>query len=175
MVQPLKSVGSFTTSTYQSLDGSNCTLTGIEEKFKGEKGYVSTFLGGATNFKNDAMLVLDLKGGRNYDEKGIFNQNLRVRTKLGKETEAVQFRYSPLSVDVPVGKNTNLYLNPHYSGQMDFRKDKWTNSIGAFTGVTQKLNDKTSVSLEVQRYNLQDIKDNSAKNWSVNAILSYKF
>lgn len=51
MVQPLKSVGSFTTSTYQSLDGSNCTLTGIEEKFKGEKGYVSTFLGGATNFK----------------------------------------------------------------------------------------------------------------------------
>lgn len=49
------------------------------------------------------------------------------------------------------------------------------NSIGAFGGVTQKLNDKTSLSVEVQRYNLQDIKDNSTKNWSLNAILSYKF
>ena len=58
---------------------------------------------------------------------------------------------------------------------MDFRNDKWKNSIGAFGGVTQKLNDKTSLSVEVQRYNLQDIKDNSAKNWSLNAILSYKF
>ena len=61
MVKPLKPIGSYTTSTYQSFDGSNFTLTGLEEKFKGEKGYVSTFLGGATNFKNDAMLVLDLK------------------------------------------------------------------------------------------------------------------
>ncbi len=175
MAQPLKPIGSYTTSTYQSFDGSNFTLTGLEEKFKGEKGYVSTFIGGATNFKDDAMLVLDLKGGRNYDDKGIFNQNLRVRTKLGKKSESVQLRYSPLSIDYPVSKNTSLYLNPHYSGQMDFRNDKWKNSIGAFGGVTQKLNDKTSLSVEVQRYNLQDIKDNSAKNWSLNAILSYKF
>lgn len=175
MAQPLKPIGSYTTSTYQSFDGSNFTLTGLEEKFKGEKGYVSTFIGGATNFKDDAMLVLDLKGGRNYDGNGIFNQNLRVRTKLGKESESVQLRYSPLSVDYPVSKNTSLYLNPHYSGQMDFRNDKWKNSIGAFGGVTQKLNNKTSLSVEVQRYNLQDIKDNSGKNWSLNAILSYKF
>ncbi len=175
MAQPLKPIGSYTTSTYQSFDGSNFTLTGLEEKFKGEKGYVSTFIGGATNFKDDAMLVLDLKGGRNYDDKGIFNQNLRVRTKLGKESESVQLRYSPLSIDYPVSKNTSLYLNPHYSGQMDFRNDKWKNSTGAFGGVTQKLNDKTSLSVEVQRYNLQDIKDNNAKNWSLNAILSYKF
>lgn len=43
MVKPLKPIGSYTTSTYQSFDGSNFTLTGLEEKFKGEKGYVSTF------------------------------------------------------------------------------------------------------------------------------------
>jgi outer membrane autotransporter barrel domain protein len=94
---------------------------------------------------------------------------------MGKNTEAVQIRYSPLSVDIPVGKNTNIYLNPHYSGQMDFKQDKWTNSAGVFAGVTQKLNENASLSLEAQRYNLQDIKDNSAKNWSVNAIVSYKF
>ncbi len=167
--------GIYSCASYQSLDGSNYTLTGLEDRYKGKNGYISTFLGAGTNFKNDVMGVLDIKGGRNYDKKGILNSNLRLRTKLGKETEAFQVRYSPLSVNVPVGKNTEVYLNPHYSGQMDFRKDKWTNSIGAFAGVTQKLNKSTSLSIEGQRYNLQDIKDNSGKNWSVNAILSYKF
>lgn len=162
-------------STYQGLDGSNFTLAGYENKLDSSKGYVSAFVGGASNFKNDVMAVLDLKGAHNYDKKGIINQNLRVRTKLGKETEALQIRYSPLSVDVPVGKNTDIYVNPHYTGQMDFRQDKWKNSFGVFAGVNQKLNKSTTVSIEAQRYNLQDIKDNSAKNWSINAIVAYKF
>lgn len=167
--------GTYSCASYQSFDGSNYTLTGLEDKYRGKKGYVSTFLGVGTNFKNDVMGVLDIKGGRNYDEKGILNSNLRLRTKLGKESESLQVRYSPLSVNVPVAKNTSLYLNPHYSGQMDFRENKWKNSLGVFAGVSQNLNKKTNLSLEVQRYNLQDITDNSAKNWSVNAILSYKF
>lgn len=167
--------GLYNYSTYQSLDGSNYTLTGLEDKYKGKNGSVSTFLGVGTNFKNDVMGVFDIKGSRNYDKQGIISSNLRLRTKLGKETESLQVRYSPVTVNVPVGKNTSVYLNPHYSGQMDFRKDKWTNSLGAFAGVSQDLNKKTNLSLEVQRYNLQDINDNSAKNWSVNAILSYKF
>lgn len=167
--------GTYSCASYQSFDGSNYTLTGLEDKYKGKKGSVSTFLGVGTNFKNDVMGVLDIKGARNYDKQGIFSSNLRLRTKLGKESESLQVRYSPVSVNVPVGKSTSLYLNPHYSGQMDFRKDKWTNTAGAFVGVSQNLNEKTNLSLEVQRYNLQDIKDNSAKNWSFNAILSYKF
>lgn len=162
-------------STYQNLDGSNFTLAGYENKLQGQRGYVSAFIGAGTNFKNDIMGVVDLKGGGNYDKRGIVSHNLRVRTKLGKESESVQIRFSPLTVNVPVAKNTSLYLNPHYSGQMDFRKDKWSNSIGAFAGVNQQLNKSTTLSLEAQRYNLQDIKDNSGKNWSINAILSYKF
>ena len=66
-------------------------------------------------------------------------------------------------------------MNPHYSGQMDFTTNKWTNSIGVFAGVTQKVNKNLSVSLEGQRYKLQDIKDNSSANWGINAIVSYKF
>ena len=30
------------------------------------------------------MFVVDLKGGYNYDKKGIFNQNLRIRNKMGE-------------------------------------------------------------------------------------------
>lgn len=175
MTEPLKTVGNVSISSYQSLDGSNLTVAGAEQKLKLNQGYVSTFLGAGTNFKNDAMFVLDLKGGYNYDKKGIFNQNLRIRNKMGENTESTQIRYSPISVNVPVGKNTNIYINPHYSGQYDYKKDKWTNSAGAFAGITQNLNENTSISIEGQRYNLQDIKDNSSKNWSFNVILSYKF
>ena len=175
MAKPLKTVGNVSVSSYQSFDGSNFTVAGAEQKIKLNKGYVSTFVGAGTNFKNDAMFVVDLKGGYNYDKKGIFNQNLRIRNKMGENTESTQIRYSPISVDVPVSKNTNIYINPHYSGQYDYKKDKWTNSVGAFAGVSQKINDNTTISLEGQRYNLQDIKDNSGKNWSINAIVSYKF
>ena len=175
MTEPIKTFGNVSISSFQSFDKSNFTVAGVENKYKLGKGYVSAFVGAATNFKDDGMFVVDLKGGYNYDKNGIFNQNLRIRNKMGKKTESTQIRYSPLTVDVPVGENTNIYLNPHYSGQYDYKKDKWTNSIGAFAGITQKINDKTSISIEGQRYNLQDIKDNSGKNWSVNAIVSYKF
>lgn len=172
MVKPIEN--SFYAASYQSLDSSNYSLAGIETKLKGDGKYVSSFIGGGTNFKDTNLnLVVDFKGGMNYDEKGITNQNLRLRTKLGENYQYLQVRYSPLSVNVPVGKNTNLYLNPHYVGQ--YTSDgKWTNSAGAFAGISQKIGD-TTLSLEAQRYNLQDINNNSKKNWSLNAILSYKF
>ena len=37
-----------------------------------------------------------------------------------------------------------------------------------------ELNKNVSVSLEGQRYNLQDISDNNGGNWSINAIISVK-
>ena len=162
-------------STYQNLDGSNYTVVGLEEKLSSDSAYASVFLGGGTDFNKTVAGVFDIKYGINYDKKGISNQNLRIRTKFGKFSESVQIRYSPISLNIPISKNTNIYVNPHYSGQMDFKKDKWTNSIGTFAGISQKLNDKTTLSLEAQRYNLQDIKDNSGKNWGINAIISYKF
>ena len=171
---PVNKTESCSVSTYQNLDGSNYTVTGIEEKFSTRRGYASGFLGFGTDFQNTYGGVFDIKGGLNYDDKGIANQNLRVRTKFGKG-ESIQIRYSPISLDIPVGKSTNLYMNPHYSGQMDFTTNKWTNSIGVFAGVTQKVNKNISVSLEGQRYKLQDIKDNSSANWGINAIVSYKF
>ena len=173
MAEPLKTVGNVLISSYQSPDGSNFTVAGAEQKIKLNKGYVSTFVGAGTNFKNDAMFVVDLKGGYNYDKKGIFNQNLRIRNKMGQNSESTQIRYSPISVDLPVSKNTNIYINPHYSGQYDYKKDKWTNSIGAFGGFSYDINDKAKVSLEGQIYDIPKFKDNS--NYSINVILSYKF
>lgn len=161
-------------NSYQGLDGKNTTIAGYEHKLSTQRGSAGAFVGFGTDFYKNADLVIDLKGAYNYDKNGIVNQNLRVRNKVGLNGSSTQIRYSPATVNVPIGKNTSAYINPHYSGKFDYKNNKWTNSAGVFAGITQKINDKTSISLEGQRYNLQDIKDNSAQNWSINAIISYK-
>ncbi len=167
--------GNTSISSYQNFDGTNLTIAGVEEKASGLRGSAGVFLGVGTDFTKDAMGVLDFKGTYNYDDKGLFNQNLRVRNTVGVKSAATQIRYSPLSVNIPLNDKTTLYANPHYVGKYNYKTNQWTNSAGIFAGATQKLTDKTSLSLEVQRYNLQDIKDNSGKNWGVNAIISWKF
>ena len=167
--------GNTSISSYQNFDGTNLTIAGVEEKASGLRGSAGVFLGVGTDFTKDAMGVLDFKGTYNYDDKGLFNQNLRVRNTVGVKSAATQIRYSPLSVNIPLNDKTTLYANPHYVGKYNYKTNQWTNSAGIFAGATQKFTDKTSLSLEVQRYNLQDIKDNSGKNWGVNAIISWKF
>ena len=175
MVSFARRTDSYSVSTYQNLDGSNYTIAAVEEKYKGESSYISGSLGVGTDFKKTFDGVLDLKAGLNYDKKGIINQNIRVRTKLGTNAQSIQIRYSPLSVNVPVGEKTTLYANPHYTGQMNFMTNKWTNSLGIFAGATQQISKDVSVSLEAQRYNLQKPKANGPENWGINAIISCKF
>ena len=166
--------GNTSISTYQNMDGTNLTIAGLEEKAVGNRGSAGVFLGIGTDFSKDAMAVLDFKGSYNYDKKGILNQNLRIRNTVGLKSAATQIRYSPLSVNIPVTDKTTLYANPHYTGKINYKTNKWTNSAGIFAGVTQDISKNTSISLEAQRYNLQDIKDNSGKNWGINLIISCK-
>lgn len=170
----LKAENSFYAGTFQNFDGSNYTLTGLESKLKDSGISVSAFAGIGTNFTNGPDFVCDLKGSMNYDKTDIIGQNIRLRTKFNNNKQSFQVRYSPLSINVPVGKNTSLYANPHYCGQIS-TGGEWKHSAGVFVGATQKFGKNTNVSLEVQRYNLQDIKNNSGANWGVNATVSYKF
>ena len=175
MPYPVITKGSASLNTYQNFDGSNLTIAGIEEKAVSPRTSAGSFIGIGTNFNNDAMLVIDLKGSMKYDKNGILNQNLRIRNTIGINSSATQIRYSPLTVEVPLNKNLSFYANPHYTGKYDYKNNKWTNSAGIFAGFTQKIGKNSSLSIEGQRYNLQDIKDNSGKNWGINAILSYNF
>lgn len=166
-------------STYQNFDGSNYTLAGIDYKESYDNLSGSLFFGAGTTFdKKDSFgLVTDVKASHNY--AGVLNQNIRVRTKMTTDNMSLQIRYSPLSVNVPIGENTSLYGNLHYCGQLnknyETKSTTWKNSVGAFAGVSQNIGNNTSVSVEVQRYNLQNIKDNSDANWGVNASICYKF
>lgn len=169
---PWNTAQNLTISTYQSADGSNFTTGGFDLKFKGGVG---VYLGMGTDFKSDAIGVVDLKENNPYAKGSLFSQNLRIRSKYGDELLSTQVRFSPCTVNVPLknGK-TSLYLNPHYVGTYDSKKSTWKNAAGAFLGVTHKFNNDLSVSAEVQRYNLQDITDNSGKNWSGNVIMSVR-
>ncbi len=160
-------------NSFQNLDGSNLTIGGLEEKAVFKNVSVGTFFGFGTEFDGNPKLIFDFKGSLNYCDN--LNQNLRVRNTFGGGTATTQIRYSPVSVNVPINDDgLSFYANPHYSGKYDYKNSSWTHSAGVFAGVTKKFAN-TSLSLEAQRYNLQDIKDNSGKNWSINAILSYEF
>jgi len=168
---------SITANSFQHMDGSNLTIMGLDTKFNLPKGAsVSAFTGIGTNFDN-IRGVVDLKGSMPYKENSILSQNIRFRNNLTKDGCSTQIRYSPLTVSVPVSKDktTNVYVNPHYIGKYDYNSGDYTHSAGVFAGTSKKLNKNFSVALEAQRYNLQDFKDNSGKNWSINSIISYKF
>ena len=158
---------------FQNLDGTNFTMAGLEEKIVSKRGSAGTFLGVGTDFTKEAVAILDLKGSYNYDKSGKMSQNLRIRNTVGTKNSATEIRYSPLSLDIPITEKTSFYANPHYAGKYSYKSNEWTNSAGVFAGFTQKISKNTTLSIEAQRYNLQDIKDNSGKNWGINAILTW--
>lgn len=169
---PWNTAQNFSISTYQYPDGSNYTHTGFGVSFKGG---LSTYVGIGTDFKSDCHGIIDLKESNPYAKGSLFSQNLRLRTKYDDKFLSTQIRFSPCTVNVPLeNKKTSLYLNPHYTGTYDYQKKEWKHAAGAFLGVTHKFNNDLSVSAEVQRYNLQDITDNSGKNWSGNVIMSVR-
>lgn len=149
-------------ATYQDFDGSNYTLAGVDVKFADSKdGTASFFIGGGTDIENKRYeFVTDMKGKLNYTD--VFNMNVRVRTKVGSKNgetcQSCQFRLSPLSADVPVGKNTSIYVNPYYKMQTDLHGDT-KHSVGAFTGLSQKFSNKVSGFVELERNNFQNLSD----------------
>lgn len=159
-------------STFQSFDGSNYTLAGIEGKLKYKNVTFGGFGGVGTDFNGSTSIVTDAKLTHSYNK--TLNQNLRIRNKISEDTNCTQIRYSPLSINIPIGENTNIYANPHYVAQINSNTNEWKHSAGIFVGATQKFKN-LSISAEIQRYNLQNIKDNSGANWSGNVIISYNF
>lgn len=172
-------MGNFNTritfGTYQYCDGNNTAFGGAETRYANKNSYVG--IGGfvaSDNLKNPYGLF-DLKGKLNYDKNGIFEQNIRVRTAFDDDLKTTQIRYSPLSINIPIEDNLSVYSNTHYSGKYNFDTQKWKHSAGNFTGISWDVGEKDNLSLEAQRYNLQNLKDNSSENWSVNLMYTHKF
>ena len=67
--------GTTSLSSYQSIDGSNLTIGGIEEKAVSQRGSARAFLGAGTDFNKDAMLVLDFKNKKHRWSEKFCNSN----------------------------------------------------------------------------------------------------
>ena len=163
-------------ATYQDLDGSNYTLGGIDVKFaSGQDGSASFLIGGGADFANKKYeFITELRGKLNYTDN--FNCNARVRAKAGSTngdmSQICEFRLSPVAADIPVSKNTSIYLNPYYKLKSDLH-GKTSHHVGAFTGVSHKLSNKISGFAEVECNDV--LKRNLQQNTSINLGLRVNF
>lgn len=163
-----------TLGTYQYFDGTSTEFVGTEVGISKKSSYIGTGLNIATDgFKNNSYGLFDIKGKVKYNK--YLDSNMRIRTAFDKDIKSTQIRMSPLSVNVPISKNISIYSNTHYSGKYNYKTDEFKHSVGNFTGVSLNINEHINLEGEIQRYNLQDITDNSSQNWGCNVIVSYKF
>ena len=161
--------------TYQNFNNTFTSFSGAEARHSIEGGYIGLGMSVATDDMKSHYGLLDVKGKLNYDSSGTFEQNLRIRTAVDKEPKSTQIRYSPLTVNIDLTDNVSIYSNTHYSGKYNFDSGKWDHSAGNFTGVSWDIDKKNNLSVEAQRYNIQDFTNNSSENWSVNLMYTYKF
>ena len=160
--------------SFQSFNGDNQIIAMYGVNYKPCES-VSLFAGGGldTNLKDYMGGVVDLKGNVAFNAN--YGVQTRVRTYAGDGKLATQVRISPY-VQENVGKNVTLYVNPYYAYKADYlTPDKSNHSLGIFGGANFKVNDKTVIFAEIQRYNLQNPTDNSPRNWSANVGITYKF
>ena len=164
-----------TTGCYQYMNGTNTVFTGAEARCNGNFWNASVVGSVASDDFNNIYGLIDLKGKLNYDPKGVVEQNIRVRTSFDNDLNSTQIRYSPLTINVPIADGVSIYSNTHYSGKYDYNAAKWKHSMGNFTGVSYNCTKNDNLSLEVQRYNLQNITDNSPANWGINFMYTHSF
>lgn len=161
-----------TVGSYQYFDGTSTEFVGLNGSVDGQYGSVGTGLSVATDYPQNAYGLWDITGKVKYNKH--FDSNIRIRSAFDDELKSTQIRISPLTVTVPINEKVSIYSNTHYSGKYNYQTNQWKHSMGNFTGVSYNPTSKDNLSLEIQRYNMQDITDNRPANWGVNIIFSHK-
>ena len=103
--------------------------------------------------------VVDFKGSMPYGDTCL-SGGFRVRNKLNQDSQTVQLRVQPLTVTVPVAKNTNIYTTPYVATNINYKSGNPKTSFGNYAGVSTKLG-KASVFVEGQLYDLTHVNKNT--------------
>ena len=173
MPNPISINRDVTISTFQGLNGKNQTIAMCNGTYNvTPKVSVSAGVGVETDFTDNVGAAFDVKGKYKFDDH--FSVQGRVRTLVSDEKGTTQIRIAP-TAQTKIAEGTTIYATPYYAYKVDFKNGGDNHSIGAFAGITQKVGKNTDISFEAQRYNLQEIRNNSADNWSVNATLTHRF
>jgi hypothetical protein len=147
-------------ATYQDIAGPNFTTVGVDNSIKVGNGCLGLYTGVGTSFNGKPItFVGDIKGSMPYGDTCL-SGGFRVRNKLNQDSQTVQLRVQPLTVTVPVAKNTNIYTTPYVATNINYKTGDPKTSFGNFTGVSTKVG-KASVFVEGQLYDLTKVNKNT--------------
>ncbi len=147
-------------ATYQDIAGPNFTTVGVDNSIKIGNGCLGLYTGVGTSFNGKPItFVGDIKGSMPYGDTCL-SGGFRVRNKLNQDSQTVQLRVQPLTVTVPVAKNTNIYTTPYVATNINYKTGDPKTSFGNFTGVSTKVG-KASVFVEGQLYDLTKVNKNT--------------
>ena len=147
-------------ATYQDIAGPNFTTVGVDNSVNVGNGSLGLYTGAGTSFNGKPMCaVVDFKGSMPYGDTCL-SGGFRVRNKLNQDSQTVQLRVQPLTVTVPVAKNTNIYTTPYVATNINYKSGNPKTSLGNYAGVSTKLG-KASVFVEGQLYDLAHVNKNT--------------
>jgi hypothetical protein len=155
-------------ATFQQCDGTNFSTAGIDAGVNIGQGNLGAYAGVGTAFTDGSTgLVADVKGSVPYGNS-IFSGGFRVRNNINANSQTVQFRFQPATVNVPLNSNMSLYVTPYVATKLDYKTGEADTKVGCFTGLSAKVG-KTKIFIEGQVYDVANV---NAGTTSVNAGVS---
>lgn len=147
-------------ATYQDIAGPNFTTVGVDNSVNVGNGSLGLYTGAGTSFNGKPICaVVDLKGSMPYGNTCL-SGGFRVRNKLNQDCQTVQIRVQPLTVTVPVAKNTSIYTTPYVATNINYQTGNAKTTAGNYTGVSTKVGN-ASVFVEGQIYDFAHVNKNT--------------
>ena len=147
-------------ATYQDIAGPNFTTVGVENSVKVGNGSLGLYTGAGTSFNGKPICaVVDLKGSMPYGNTCL-SGGFRVRNKLNQDSQTVQIRVQPLTVTVPVAKNTSIYTTPYVATNINYQTGNAKTTVGNYTGLSIKIGN-ANVFVDGQIYDIAHVNKNT--------------
>lgn len=143
-------------STFQNIDGSNFTTAGIDAGVNVGKGSLGIYGGVGTNFTQGSTgAIIDFKGSMPYGDTPL-SGGFRVRNNINGNSQTVQIRVQPATVNIPVSENTKVYATPYSATKINYKTGDTNTTFGAFGGVSTKVGN-ASIFVEGQMYDVTKV------------------
>lgn len=147
-------------SSFQNLDGSNFSTAGLDAGLKIGKGSLGAYTGIGTNYTSGSTgAVIDFKGSLPYGNSPV-SGGFRIRNNLNANSQTVQFRVQPATVNIPISKNVEGYITPYGAAKVNYSNGQTNVSFGGYTGIKVKnigKNNRGEFFTEAQLYDFTKV------------------
>ena len=142
--------------TFQNLDGTNFSTAGLDAGIKVGNGSLGAYAGVGTNFTQGSTgAILDFKGSIPYGSSPV-SGGFRVRNNFNGNSQTVQIRVQPATVNIPISDNVSLYAVPYAAAKINYKSGQTNFSGGLFAGTNIKMGKVTGF-VEGQLYDFTKV------------------